>query len=111
MWSDVCPGLVERTILVCWGIWKHQNEVRHGGVSRNGLPIVRSLLRILDEFQVANETPQTTGASTTKEIKWYPPQPGSYKVNVDGAVFSKQKQLGIGVVIHDSVGEVTAALC
>ena len=111
MWSDVCPGLVERTILVCWGIWKHQNEVRHGGVSRNGLPIVRSSLQILDEFQVANETPQTTGASTTKEIKWNPPQPGSYKINVDGAVFSKQKQLGIGVVIHGSVGEVTAALC
>ena len=31
-------------------------------------------------------------------------------MNVDGAMFSKRKQVGsIGVVIHDSAGEVIAA--
>ena len=48
--------------------------------------------------------------STTNEIKWCPPQPGSYKVNIDDVVFSKQKQAGIEVVIRDSTGEVVAAL-
>ena len=71
---------------------------------------MRSSLRILDEFQVANEKPQTTRESTTREIKWCPPQLGSYKVNVDGAVFTKQKQVGIGVVIRDSAREVIVAL-
>ena len=64
----------------------------------------------MDEFQVANEKPQTTRESTTKEIKWCPPQLGSYKVKVDGAVFTKQKQVGIRVVIRDSAGEVIVAL-
>ena len=35
---------------------------------------------------------------------------GSYKVNVDGVVFSKRKQVGIGVIIRDSAGMVIAAL-
>ena len=30
-------------------------------------------------------------------------------MNVDGAMFSKRKQVGIGVVIHDSASEVIAA--
>ncbi|XP_023929798.1 uncharacterized protein LOC112041128 [Quercus suber] len=65
---------------------------------------------MLNEFQIANEKPQPMGVSTTMEVKLCPPQPGRYKVNVDGAVFAKRKQVGIGVVIRDSVGEVIAAL-
>ena len=65
-WSDECPGLVERTIMVCWGIWKQRNEVKHGGVSQNGLAIVKSSLRILDEFQVANEKPQRSEEHTSE---------------------------------------------
>ena len=49
-------------------------------------------------------------AAPTKETKWCPPIPSSYKVNVDGAFFTKWKQVGIGVVIRDSAGEVVAAL-
>ena len=96
--------------MLCWGIWKYRNERRHGGVRITGLAIVRSSLRMLDKFQIANEKPQPLRASTTMEAKWCPPQPGSYKVNVDGAVFAKRKQVGIGVVIRDSAGEVVAAL-
>ncbi|XP_075663101.1 uncharacterized protein LOC142632611 [Castanea sativa] len=71
---------------------------------------MRSSLRILEKFHAANEKPQPTTESITEEIKWCPPQRGSYKVNVDGAVFTKQKQVGIGVVIRDSAGDVIAAL-
>ena len=49
-WSNSCLDLVERTIMLCWGICKYRNERRHGGVRRNGLAIIRSSLRLLDEF-------------------------------------------------------------
>ena len=107
-WLDTCAK--ERTVTLCWGIWKYRNERRHGGVRRNGLAVVRSSLRLLDKFQVANENPQSLRTAHTQEAKWCPPQPRSYKVNVDGAVFTKRKQVGIGVVIRDSAGEVVAAL-
>ncbi|XP_075659272.1 uncharacterized protein LOC142629188 [Castanea sativa] len=80
-WSELYPGLVERAIAVCWGIWKDRNTARHGGKRREGKAIVRSSLR-----------------------------PGLSKVNVDGAIFSNKKQVGIGVIIRDSAGLVIAAL-
>ena len=40
-----------------------------------------------------------------------PPAGSLYKVNVDGAVFSGQKEAGVGVIIRDDKGLVVAALC
>ncbi|XP_050259076.1 uncharacterized protein LOC126704086 [Quercus robur] len=44
------------------------------------------------------------------EARWQPPKPPWYKANMDGAVFTQQKEAGIGVVIRDHHGEVVAAL-
>ena len=33
-----------------------------------------------------------------------------YKVNFDAALFGNSRMAGIGVVIHDNVGEIIAAL-
>ena len=66
--------------------------------------LTRSSLRLLEEFQIVNEDPQATRVSAPEVVKWRTPRPGCYKVNVDGAVFSKRKQAGIGVVIRDSGG-------
>ena len=41
---------------------------------------------------------------------WSPPRGDCFKVNVDGATFSKQKATGLGVVIRDDKGRVEAAL-
>ncbi|KAK7841475.1 putative ribonuclease h protein [Quercus suber] len=109
-WTESYPGLVECAIAICWGIWKDRNTVRHGGKHREGKAIVRSSLRVLDEFQAANVQPLVLIRQPPNETKWRPPQPGHYKVNVDGAIFSKKKQVGIGVIIRDSVGMVIATL-
>ena len=65
---------------------------------------------MLDEFQEVNKQPLAPTRQSPNEIKWSPPQSGHYKVNVDGVVFSKRKQVGIGVIIRDSTGMVIAAL-
>ena len=57
-----------------------------------------SLLRVLDEFQAANVQPLVLTRQPPNETKWRPPQLGHYKVNVDGAVFVKKKQVGVGVI-------------
>lgn len=41
---------------------------------------------------------------------WTPPLAPLFKVNVDGAVFSAQGTVGIGVIIRDEEGKVEAAL-
>ena len=109
-WGDPYPGSVERTITICWGIWKNRNEVKHGGKGRTGRAVVRCALMLLDEYQSASESPEVIQDRTPMTVRWSPPQQEYYKVNVDGAVFTKRKQIGIGVVIRDSTGEVVAAL-
>ncbi|KAL0013436.1 hypothetical protein SO802_000505 [Lithocarpus litseifolius] len=108
--KDQCPGLLERIIAICWGIWKNRNEVIHGCKGRVGRAITRSSLLFLEEFQIVNEGLQANKVSAPEVVKWFPPRPGCYKVNVDGAKFSKRKQVGIRVVICDSLTEVVAAL-
>ncbi|KAL0007805.1 hypothetical protein SO802_009307 [Lithocarpus litseifolius] len=41
---------------------------------------------------------------------WVPPTGSFYKVNVDGAMFSSQKEAGVWVIIRDDKGLVVAAL-
>ena len=51
------------------------------------------------------------GPHKSEVVKWMPPQQGRYKVNTDGAVFTKCKCVGFGVVVRDSKGEVIVTLC
>ena len=75
-WSEAVPGLLECTIMICWGIWKNRNEVRHGGKRKNGAAIVQMSLSLLDEFQLANDKEQVTQTQEPHVVKWIPPKPG-----------------------------------
>ena len=46
-------GLVERIVMVCWGIWKNQNELHYGGKGRSSRAVVQSALMLLEEYQRA----------------------------------------------------------
>ncbi|XP_075665545.1 uncharacterized protein LOC142635234 [Castanea sativa] len=30
-WKDAYPDIMERAMMICWGIWRKGNEVKHGG--------------------------------------------------------------------------------
>ncbi|XP_050259000.1 uncharacterized protein LOC126704000 [Quercus robur] len=84
-------GLLERWVTMCWGIWKSRNEVRHGRKRRPGRVIVRSSLKLLEDFQSTNEKLSRPRIENQNRAAWKPPPLGSFKVNVDGALFSKSK--------------------
>ena len=60
---------MERAIAICWGIWKARNNARHGGKRGEGKAIVRSSLRVLDEFQEVNKRPLDPTRQSPNEIK------------------------------------------
>ena len=72
-WMKSHPGLVKRAITICWGIWKDRNTAKHGGNRREGKAIIRSSLRVLDEFQLANVRLLAPTRQPSNEIKWRPP--------------------------------------
>ena len=47
---------------------------------------------------------------TIPQTSWVPPPGLMYKTNVDGAVFSDLRAVGIGAIIRDEKGRVVAAL-
>ena len=64
-------------------------------------------MRYLYEYQEANVvSPQQSSKLPAASV---PPAGSLYKVNVDGAVFSGQKEAGVGVIIRDDKGLVVAA--
>ena len=71
---------------------------------------MRSSLKLLEDFQSANEKLSRPRTENQNGAAWKPPPPGSFKVNVDGALFSKSKLSSVGVIVRDEEGNVIAAM-
>nr|XP_023883817.1 uncharacterized protein LOC111996113 [Quercus suber] len=104
-------GLLERWVTICWGIWKSQNEVKHGGKRLPGSIIVRNSVKLLEDFLSANVKMNRPISDAQISASWKPPPPGYFKINEDGALFTKSKQSGVGVIVHDEEGNVVTAMC
>ena len=53
----------------------------------------------MEEFKIAS--PRKLTPSTNAEVKWRSPPQGWYNINMDGAMFSYKKVVGMGVTIRD----------
>ena len=54
---------------------------------------------------MAFESPKKLG----EPVKWKPPSPNRYKVNMDGAVFKEKCMAGVGILIRDAEGHLIGA--
>ena len=87
------PGLLEQVTTVCWGIWKNRNDLRVGGKGKAGRTILRNAMNLVADYQNANGTKTGHLRNTPATTSWLPPSHRYYKVNIDGAVFSKKSKL------------------
>ena len=65
---------------------------------------------MLDDFLTVSEKPRRLRIENQTNVVWKPPPPGFFKVKVDGALFSKTKQAGVGVMVCDEEGAVIVAM-
>ena len=82
---------------MAWGIWSNRNEIRVGGPRKSASGIAGWTLEFLEEFQVANHCIKIKNPEVV--VGWVLSQQPWLKVNVDGAVFERQRAAGVGVVI------------
>ena len=94
--------------VIAWCLWYSRNQVRLGGARQLAGHILQWARTYLEEFQLANHLP--TQPRFESEVLWSPPKPPWFKVNVDGAVFSSLKSVGVGIVVRDQWGNVAAAM-
>ena len=64
----------------------------------------------MEEYRATNEPKTEHLTDPPVSVSWSPPSHGHYKINIDGAVFSRKKQAKAGVIIKDGKGQVVAAL-
>lgn len=105
------PMLAETFAILAWSIWFNRNAKRMG---KSFLPNHKIYCRC---NQAAMEVPNGPGAALDPPSfpehhppHWHPLTGLTYKVNFDGAIFQDVRLAVIGIVIHDSKGEVIAAL-
>lgn len=65
--------------------WTNKNDVRHGGLRKNGQQLFQWCSHYLEELWATSVVPPKL--SQPCESKWFPPTAPAYKVNVDGAMF------------------------
>ncbi|KAL0014761.1 hypothetical protein SO802_001830 [Lithocarpus litseifolius] len=68
------------------GLLLDKNTVRNGGGQRAGKTMVRSLASLVEEYRAANEKACCLNLAVL--VKWHPPGPPWFKMNVEGAVFT-----------------------
>ena len=93
---------------IVWSIWHQRNQIRTQQSHR--------LLNLL--FQWAHDNYleykalkiASVPCRTVRRVRWKPPDPGSYKINFDGATFVEENCSGLGVIVRDEAGLVIAAM-
>lgn len=99
---------MEKVLSLCWEIWKDRNTVHHGGGQRTGKAMTKSSASLVEEYRAANERESCLNPAV--QIKWHPPDPSRFKMNVDVAVLTTQRATGFGMVIRNLLGTVLAAM-
>jgi ribonuclease HI len=103
----------ERMILavVAWHLWISRNGTRNGDPMRSPQCVASQALAYAEMIELHLFKPE---ASTRRDTsfsapRWSPLPEGSVFINTDAAIFSSSRQMGVGVVIRNHLGECVAA--
>ena len=101
---------IDLLAVIIWLIWGRRNSARLGESVLEYHQIQAKAELYLLDFKIAQKDDRRLIADVIRAPRWIPPIPNHFKINFDGAVFSKMDVARLGVVIHDSCGRVVGAL-
>ena len=94
--------------VVVWVVWRRQNDMRVGKRGENLPNLVQQAQNRLQDFLLHNFV--AIVPTRRPPMQWQPPAHQQYKINFDETLFKDENQVGIGVVIRDSKGQVMVSL-
>ncbi|XP_075670467.1 uncharacterized protein LOC142640285 [Castanea sativa] len=104
--KHVNRDLLALIVIVAWCMWFYRNKTRLGNPRQPSREILHKACLILEEFQLAHfRKPHHRQA---QDSSWVPSTYSYYKINADAAIFNNS--VGIGIVVRDHEGSVTAAM-
>ncbi|PON31816.1 Ribonuclease H-like domain containing protein [Parasponia andersonii] len=99
----------ETWCVMVWMIWKERIFVVHGKPGREPLVLLEDIKGWLSKFKRLY-SPELPKVCSRLHMGWPLPSPGSLKLNVDAAVDTFSRLIGIGAIIRDGIGAVVATL-
>ncbi|XP_060974233.1 uncharacterized protein LOC133039369 [Cannabis sativa] len=109
---------MEQLFFILWSIWSERNQVVHGHKAKPAKELALFAKNYMHNFRSSqakfksnNDTSaRPLSLAATKPVPWTPPMLRNLKLNVDVAVDSVKKVIGVGAVIRDTFGSVKATL-
>lgn len=89
---------LNRFFCIAWGLWGRRNKMIYGKLHSNPTQAIEGALAIKENFQHLTSLPLSLNLLRSC---WQPPPPDYDKFNVDGALFFKQKKVGVGFIPRD----------
>jgi ribonuclease HI len=107
---------VELLAVVARKLWLRRNSLVFEGIFRHPNEVLEEAIVALEDFRRCNDLETQKAklpvvANNSGLDRWSPPSFGEFKVNWDASINSKDKCIGIGIVVRDSLGEVVGARC
>lgn len=99
-----------RAVTIAWALWHNRKEIREGGVRKDKNRLGKWATHYLEEYEATNVENCFLITGGIDRIRWQPPQPNKFKINVDEPVFGAPKEVGVGVIIKDDKGRIEEAM-
>ncbi|XP_050259644.1 uncharacterized protein LOC126704654 [Quercus robur] len=101
---------INMVAVILWMIWECRNSDCVGGCSTDLRTIRVKASTFLHDFSSVQIPRQVQLSVSGNNSRWIPPNPLTYKVNFDWAIFKELGAAGLGMVIRDSEDSVIGAL-
>ncbi|KAL0017429.1 hypothetical protein SO802_004498 [Lithocarpus litseifolius] len=105
MMDEKCSSENIELIFTCaWALWGNRNDIRHGGTRKDGRQLLHWASQYLEEYRTAVDL-------LPHVLRWCPLPAPYLKFNVDGAIFTELRSVGIEIIVRDWNGRSVAAMC
>ncbi|KAK3210760.1 hypothetical protein Dsin_015466 [Dipteronia sinensis] len=105
LWDRPQIDEFETLCIILWRIWCRRNERVHKSGSLYDEDIVPWATSFVSDFRSANLIDKSLSSTGAKDgVRWKPPLPGVFKINIDVAIDGINRKVGVGIIIRNAVG-------
>ena len=100
---------------ISWFLWRHRNDLLHGNPIGNSTSLLRKALDMVMSYEEANMAIESSTPPPPQSVRdppqWSPPPNHIYKLNFSVLLDKSKQSAGLGLLVRDNFGRVTAACC